>query len=86
MPYGQIEIIDYRGVVGSNLYPRARPKARGILHVTYAVPSLDDWQARLDELRIEYEVQTGVELIHGAGPVLALSSPAGFRVELHARR
>ncbi len=84
-PLGQIEIIDYRGVDGDNLYPRARPKSTGILHVSYETPSLDSIRRKLDTGRIEFSEYGPVTTLYGSGPVLSVRSPAGFRVEFHER-
>ena len=84
-PFGQIEIIDYRGVEGGNLYPRARPKSLGILHVAYEAPSLAPLRRRLDDRRIEFSEHAPVSTLFGAGPAISFASPAGFRIEIHER-
>ena len=85
-PLGQIEIIEYRGVEGENRYPRARPKSLGVLHVSYAVPSLERARRLLDQQRIEFSEYRPVDTLYGRGAVVSLYSPAGLRVELHERR
>ena len=47
-PYGQVEVIEYRGVDGNNLYSRATPKSLGILHVSYEAPRLTPIRRLLD--------------------------------------
>ncbi len=85
-PYGQIELIEYRGVDGENRYPRARPKSRGILHVSYVVPSLEPMKRRLDENGIDFSEHGTIETLFGTGSAMSFFSPAGFRIELHERR
>lgn len=84
-PYGQIEVIDYRGVDGNNLYPRAKPKSLGILHVSYATSRLAPVRRLLDARRIEFSEHGSVSTLYGTGAVISLRSPAGFRVEIHER-
>ena len=84
-PFGQIEVIDYRGVDGRSLYARARPKSLGILHVSYEVANLEPIRRRLDDRRIEFSEFGTVETLYGSGPAIAFRSPAGFRVEMHER-
>src|SRR5690606_18792858 len=43
---GRIEIVQYTGAPQRNLYPLARPPARGLLSATYFVPELDSFLAR----------------------------------------
>ena len=84
-PLGQIEIIDYRGVDGANLYARARPKALGILHIGYELASLDALRRRLDAAGVEHRQHGLISTLYGAGEVLSLDSPAGMRIEIHER-
>ena len=85
-PLGQIEIIEYRGVDGENRYARARPKALGVLHVSYALPTLDPVRRLLDQRRIEFSEHPAIDTLYGSGAVVSLYSPAGLRIELHERR
>lgn len=85
-PFGQIEVIDYRGVDGNNLYPRARPKSLGVLHVSYETSGLEPMRRRLDDRRIEFSEHGSVSTLYGSGPAISFRSPAGFRIELHQRR
>ena len=45
--FGDIEIIEYQGVRGRNLYPLARPKALGVLHISYIVSDATELRTRL---------------------------------------
>lgn len=85
-PFGQIEIIEYRGVDGDNRYARARPKSLGVLHVSYLAPSLDPMRRTLDQHRIEFGEHGVVDTLYGRGAVMSFHTPAGFRIELHERR
>jgi len=84
-PFGQIEVIEYRGVEGNNLYSRAKPKSLGILHVSYATSRLAPVRRLLDARRIEFSEHGPVSTLYGSGPVISLRSPAGFRIEIHER-
>lgn len=85
-PYGQVEVIEYRGVEGNNLYSRATPKSLGILHVSYEAPRLAPIRRLLDARRIEFSEYGSVSTLYGSGAVISLRSPAGFRIEIHERR
>lgn len=84
--FGQIEIIEYRGVEGENRYARARPKSRGVLHVSYSVSSLEPMRRRLDQHRVDFGEHGVVETLYGSGAVMSFHTPAGLRIELHERR
>lgn len=82
---GQVEIIEYEGVRGRDLFPLARPTATGILKLTYV---LDDLTAVADRLRrrgtTAIRHAQGESLI-AAGAVLSVHTPAGFRIDFHER-
>lgn len=84
-PYGQIEVIDYRGVDGNDLYPRARPPSTGILHVSYELDRIEPLMRKLDDRHIGFSEHGVVTTLLGRGPVLSFRSPAGFRIEVHQR-
>ena len=44
--YGRLEIVQYEGAKSTDLYPRAKPPARGLLSVTYFVPDVGAILAR----------------------------------------
>jgi hypothetical protein len=80
--YGRIEIVQYEGAQSRNLYPRARPPARGMLSVTYFLPELDSVIARGASLGVR---DLGfVDGVYGAGRMATASTPAGLRVDLFA--
>ena len=78
---GQIEIIEYQGVRGADLYPRARPKALGILHVTYRVLSLVSLLRRLEAAGLSCERHGHVPTLAGVGETVSFRTPSGFRIE-----
>ena len=85
-PFGQIEVIDYRGVQGQNRYDRARPKSVGVLHVSYLLPSLSPLRRHLDQHRVEFSEYGLIDTLYGSGAVMSVFSPGGFRIEFHERR
>jgi catechol 2,3-dioxygenase-like lactoylglutathione lyase family enzyme len=83
-PLGRIEAIEYRQAAGANLYPRAKPPARGILHATWRIPSLDGLRARLAATGVPVTEHGPVTALFGSGPVISFWSPAGLRIEVQA--
>jgi catechol 2,3-dioxygenase-like lactoylglutathione lyase family enzyme len=88
--YGRIEIVQYEGATGRDLYPRARPPARGLLSVTYFVP---DVGAVLARAAAPGAPVGAAPLDHGTVPTIfgesrmaTLTSPAGLRIDLVERR
>ena len=81
-PFGQMEIIDYRGVEGADLYPRAMPRQRGILHVTYAAADLEELIRSLDGAGIAWTDKGAVASLSGAGRFTRFRSPAGFQIQV----
>lgn len=82
-PLGELEIIDYQGVGGRDLYPKARPKATGILHVNFISDDLAPLIERLVAVGVDYSVVNDVSSVLGMGRVVIFQSPAGLRVEVH---
>ncbi len=80
---GRLEIVQYEGVKSANLYPRTAAPARGMLSVTYLVPSLDPILQR----GAAYGVRdVGVlRTVYGSGRAAQLTSPAGLRIDLIER-
>jgi catechol 2,3-dioxygenase-like lactoylglutathione lyase family enzyme len=84
-PMGQMELIDYRGVDGNNLYPLAKPKALGILHITYVTDDLLSFKAHLDGLGIGWSSYGRVDTLMGSGEAISVVSPAGLRIDVQER-
>lgn len=78
--FGKLEIVQYEGVKSNNLYPRAKPPARGMLSITYIVDDLSSLLSRGATLGI---VDHGnVATVLGTGRMATVTSPAGLRVDL----
>lgn len=83
-PLGQIELIDFRGARGSDLYPVAVPTQLGILHVSYAVSDLDAFKQQLHAAGIHHNERDYREVIFGSGHFIRFRTPAGMSVEAYA--
>jgi catechol 2,3-dioxygenase-like lactoylglutathione lyase family enzyme len=92
--YGRLEIVQYEGVQSKDLYPRAVPPARGLLSVTFFVPSIDTVLARAAALLQERGSAAmrsaprdhGItETLFGRARMVTLTSPAGLVVQLVER-
>lgn len=90
-PYGRLEIVQYEGVRGADLYPRARPPARGLLSVTFFVPDVAVVLARAagaspDAASAAPPVDHGLRrTVFGETRMATLTSPAGLRIDLVQR-
>lgn len=80
-PLGQIELIDYRGVQGNDLYPITVPTQLGILHVSYEVTDLEAFKARLHDAGTNYQDREYREVIFGSGKFIRFRTPAGMNIE-----
>lgn len=81
-PMGQMEIIEYRGADGADLYPRTRPPALGILHVVFESEALASVCERLKNSNTEFVEHGEIATLAGAGERISFSSPAGLRIEV----
>ncbi len=79
---GKIEIVQYVGVRGTDLYPVARPPACGFLGVAFDTADIDALAARAEAGGHPIESLPTVETVIGGGRRLAVTSPAGWRVEV----
>lgn len=89
--YGRLEIVEYEGAKSTDLYPRAKPPARGMLSVTYFVPDLGALLARATaagapKMRAAPVDHGVVESIFGKSRMATLTSPAGLRIDFVERR
>jgi catechol 2,3-dioxygenase-like lactoylglutathione lyase family enzyme len=81
-PFGRLEFVQYQKAPGRDLYPRARPPARGMLSITYFVPDLVPILERGRRFGIR-DLGT-VHSILGTGHMAEITSPAGLRVDILA--
>jgi len=79
---GQIELIEYRGVDGDNLYARAKPGALGLTGVTYQVNGLKEIADYLNDIEISHRQVPNVVLANMCYDALLLRTPAGMPVQL----
>jgi catechol 2,3-dioxygenase-like lactoylglutathione lyase family enzyme len=89
--YGRLEIVQYEGAKSTDLYPRTKPPARGMLSVTYFVPDVGALLARATapgapQMRAAPVDHGVVETIFGKSRMATLTSPAGLRIDLVERR
>jgi catechol 2,3-dioxygenase-like lactoylglutathione lyase family enzyme len=89
--YGRLEIVQYEGANSADLYPRARPPARGMLSVTYFVPDVAAILARATgagapPMRAAPVDHGVLRTIFGESRLASLTSPAGLRIDLVERR
>ena len=82
---GDIEIIEYQGVRGRNLYPRAKPKALGTLHISYVIYDAGPLLERVRAAGVDISDHGYAETLTGAGQVYSFHSPAGLRIEVYQR-
>jgi catechol 2,3-dioxygenase-like lactoylglutathione lyase family enzyme len=78
--FGRVELVHYQGVAGANLYPRARPPARGALHSSFTVPALPPVRKRALAMGLAVDERGSPGALDGSGPVVAFTTPAGLRV------
>lgn len=83
--FGRIEIIEYQGVRGNDLYPRAKPKSLGILRVAYRTDNLERVKAELAAQGIVFDTFAPANTLMADGPAIAFASPAGMTIEVHQR-
>lgn len=83
---GQVEVIEYRGAQGNNLYPRTVPKYRGILRITYETPDLQKLTSLLDEAHITWDDKGIHNTLQGNGHFIRFQSPAGLRIDTFERQ
>lgn len=82
---GELEVIEYKGVSGDNLYPKAKPKALGILHIGYVVPDAAPLVNRLKARGVPVTHHGKVSTLIAEGEVISFASPAGLTIEVYER-
>ncbi len=80
---GQVEIIAYMGTHGANLYPRAKPGARGIFQLNWSVADIDLTLQKLSALGTSFADSLSDTRLFGPARTLRLLTPAGFSLEIH---
>lgn len=80
-PQGQIEVIEYRGTKGHNLYPVTVPTQLGILHVSYEVTDLEAFKQKLHSSGINAVARDYREVVFGSGPFIRFRTPSGMNIE-----
>ncbi len=83
--YGRLELINYEGLDGENLFPRARPPALGTLLARFEIADAPALLSLLAERQLAAEDHGRVELLVGPVRMVSLTSPAGFHVEAFQR-
>ena len=81
IPLGQIEVIEYRGVQGNDLYPIAVPTQLGILHVSYEVANLEAFKRKLHASGINHSDRDYRDVIFGSGRFIRFRTPSGMNIE-----
>ena len=81
-PLGRIELVQYVGVTGTDLYPRARPPACGFLGVAFDSGDLDGLAARARAGDHPVRNMESVRTLAGDGRRALVTSPAGMRIEV----
>lgn len=83
---GQVEVIEYQGIDGTNLYPLTRPKALGTLMLSYLASDLSIVRKQLEERGIEVESHKNVQSKIGNSDAIRFTSPAGMQLEVHEQQ
>lgn len=73
-----IEIIEYQGVEGTNLYPLAKPKALGVLHLNYFCEDASALRERLKANGTAIVDHSPVESPFVTARAFSFKSPAGL--------
>ncbi|MDE0171129.1 MAG: hypothetical protein OXS29_16735 [bacterium] len=79
---GKIELVQYVGVEGTDLYPSARPPACGFLGVAFDTDDLDALVSRAEVRGHPVESLPTADTVTGGGPRVVVTSPAGWRIEV----
>ena len=85
-PLGEVELVTYQGTDGADLYPRARPGARGVTHLNWQVDDIEAFAAHLSAHGVSHSVSTINGSLIQSRASLIFHSPAGLRLEAHLRQ
>lgn len=83
--FGRVELIEYIGSTGKNLYPLSKPGALGLFQEVYFAKNMDAFQEHLIRKKIKFDLRKEVKTIFSSGTICILSTPAGKRIEVHER-
>ena len=82
---GELELVTYQGTDGADLYPRARPGARGVTHLNWQVDDIEALAAHLSAHGVSHSASTINGSLIQSRASLIFHSPAGLRLEAHLR-
>ena len=85
-PLGEVELVTYQGTDGADLYPRARPGARGVTHLNWQVEDIEAFAAHLSAHGVDHSASTINGSLIQSRASLIFHSPAGLRLEAHLRQ
>ena len=85
-PLGEVELVTYQGIDGADLYPRARPGARGVTHLNWQVDDIEALAAHLSAHGVGHSASTIDGSLIQSRASLIFHSPAGLRWEAHLRQ
>ena len=85
-PLGEVELVTYQGTDGADLYPRARPGARGGTHLNWQVDDIEALAAQLSAHGVDHSASTINGSLIQSRASLIFHSPAGLRLEAHLRQ
>ena len=83
---GELELVTYQGTDGADLYPRARPGARGVTHLNWQVDDIEALAAHLSAHGVGHSASTINGSLIQSRASLSFHSPAGLRLEAHLRQ
>ncbi len=80
--FGRVELIEYQGITGKNLYPRATAPATGALHLTYEIDNITRVLNNAKALNIDVIDLGKLRTITSGSRAHAyqLTTPAGFKL------
>jgi catechol 2,3-dioxygenase-like lactoylglutathione lyase family enzyme len=83
--FGRMELIEYVGVGGADLFSVALPPATGILGCGFVVRSLEAFSKLASANEIDVRSLPESDLLYGRGRLMKLSSPAGLAIQIFER-
>ncbi|MEO0574814.1 MAG: VOC family protein, partial [Pseudomonadota bacterium] len=81
-PLGELEIVDYQGVDGADLYFRAKAPSRGILQLSFTVADRTKIASRLQQQAYPVQARGPSRSLLAEGDVITIYSPAGLRIDI----